>query len=331
MREITYAQALNEALREELLRDDRVFLMGEDIGVFGGAFAVTRGLIQEFSDERVVVTPISEAAIAGAAIGTALTGMRPVAEIMFIDFITIAMDQIVNQAAKARYMFGGKAEVPVVIRTQGGTGRSWAAQHSQSLEAWFIHVPGLKVVMPSTPYDAKGLLKSSIRDDDPVVFIEHKQLYNTKGPVPEEEYTIPLGSADIKREGKDVTVIATSMMVRKVLAVADRLAGEGIEIEVIDPRTLVPLDVGMIVSSVRKTGKVLIVQEACKRGGTGAEFTRVIMEEAFEYLDSPVKLLAGLDVPIPCSHVLEPKAIPQEDDIIAALRTLRRASSQVIQ
>jgi len=320
-KEITYREALNEALIEEMERDERVFLLGEDIALHGGAFQVTKGLLEKFGKDRVRNTPISEAAIAGCAIGAALSDLRPVAEIMYLDFTTLAMDQIVNQAAKLHYMFGGQRSVPLVIRVPGGSGgRGNAAQHSQSLEAWFMHVPGLKVIMPSTPYDAKGLLKTSIRDEDPVLFIEHKVLYNTKGEVPEEEYVVPLGLAEVKREGDDLTVIATSRMVLRVLAVAERLATEGINIEVIDPRTLVPLDIMTIVESVKKTGRVLIVEEDCRTAGVGAEILAQIVENAFDYLDAPVVRLAGLDVPIPYSTVLEKAAVPSEEDITQAIR-----------
>jgi len=323
MREITYAQAIREALREEMARDDSVFLMGEDVGRYGGAFGVSYGLVDEFGEERVRDTPISEAAIMGAATGAALVGMRPVAEIMFMDFTTIAMDQLVNQAAKLRFMFGGKAKVPLVLRTPGGSGTGAAAHHSQSLEAWFVHVPGLKVVMPSTPYDAKGLLLASIRDDNPVVFVEHKLLYKTRGPVPEEEYTIPLGVADVKRPGKDVTIVATSIMVPRVLEAADALAEEGIEVEVVDPRTLKPFDDETVTRSVVKTGKVLIVHEACKTGGMGAEIAaRIVESEAFDYLDAPVTRLAGLDIPVPYNRTLERHMVPQVESIVAAAKRL---------
>jgi pyruvate/2-oxoglutarate/acetoin dehydrogenase E1 component len=323
MRELRYVEAIREALRQEMRRDERVFLIGEDIGVYGGAFGVTDSLLEEFGPERVIDTPISEQAIIGVAVGAALVGMRPVAEIMFMDFVTLAMEQIVNQAAKIHFMFGGAASVPIVIRTPAGAGTGAAAQHSQSLEAWFAHVPGLKVVMPSTPYDAKGLLISAIRDDNPVIFIEHKLLYRTKGFVPEEEYTIPLGTAEIKREGRDVTVIATSLMVIRALAAAEKLAQEGIEVEVVDPRTLKPLDVETILKSVMKTGRVLIVHEAPLTCGFGAEVSARISEsEAFYYLNAPIRRLTGLDVPIPYNRNLERSVIPQEEDIIRAVREL---------
>lgn len=323
MREITYAEAIREALRQEMQRDPNVFLMGEDIGIYGGAFGVTLGLLEEFGFERVRDTPISEGVIAGAAAGAALTGMRPVAEIMFMDFTTLAMEQLVNQAAKTRYMFGGKAKVPMVLRTPAGSGTGAAAQHSQSLEAWFVHVPGLKVVMPSTPYDAKGLLISAIRDDNPVIFVEQKLLYRTKGPVPEEAYTVPLSVAEVKRTGRDVTVVATGVMVMRALAAAEKLAQEGIEVEVVDPRTLKPYDAETITQSVSKTGRVLIVHEAYKTCGFGAEIAAMISEgPAFAYLNAPIRRLAGLDIPIPYNRTLEYHAVPQEENIIAAVREL---------
>ena len=299
MREITYAQAINEAMCQEMRRDKDVFLMGEDVGIYGGAFGVSVGMVEEFGEDRVRDTPISEAVIVGAGAGAAVTGMRPITEIMFSDFTTIGMDALVNQAAKMRYMFGGKAKVPMVLRTPGGSGTGAAAQHSQSLEAWFCHVPGLKVVIPSTPYDAKGLLAAAIRDDNPVVFIEQKLLYRKKGVVPEEEYTIPLGVGDIKREGKDLTIITYGRMVPTCLTVAENLQKEGIDIEVVDPRTLVPLDRDLLINSVKKTGRVLIVHEACQTGGFGGEMAAIIADsEAFFYLDAPIKRLGGLDVPI---------------------------------
>lgn len=322
MKEITYREAVRESIREEMKRDKNVVLFGEDVACHGGAFKVSEGLWKEFGNEQVTNTPLSEAAIAGMAIGSALTGIRPIAEIMYIDFITIAMDQIVNQAAKIRYMFGGKAKLPLVIRTQGGGGRSNAAQHSQSLEVWFVHIPGLKVVMPSTPYDVKGLLKTSIRDDNPIIFIEHKMLYNIKGPIPEEEYLIPLGKADIKRQGKDVTVVATSMMVHKALKAAEILAKDGIDIEIIDPRTLVPLDEDTIINSVKKTGKMVVVHEACVRAGIGAEITSIVVEKAFDYLNSPIKRVGSLDVPTPYCPILEREVIPDEEDIINAVKDI---------
>lgn len=322
MRVITYRDAIREAIREEMLRDKRVFILGEDIGVYGGAYAVTKGLLDEFGSERVRDTPMSEAVIIGAATGAAAAGTRPIAEIMYIDFITSAMDQLVNQAAKMRYMFGGKVEVPMTIRTQGGTGRSSAAQHSQSLESWFIHVPGLRVVLPSTPYDAKGLLKTAIRINDPVLFIEHKLLYTTKGEVPKEEYTVPFGVADIKRAGKDLTLITYSRMVLFALEAANELEQLGISVEVIDLRTLNPLDINTILTSVKRTNRVIIVEEDCKTGGTGAEISAQIVEKSFDYLDAPIYRVAGKDTPIPCSPALERAAIPSKEDIIEAAKRL---------
>jgi len=322
MREITYREALREGLREEMQRDESVFLLGEDIAEFGGSYKVTQGLFEEFGPDRVRNTPISEAAIAGASLGAALLGMRPVAEYMYIDFSLLALDQIVNQIAKARYMFGGKAKAALVIRTQGGAGRSSGPHHAQSLEAWFCHIPGLKVVMPSTPYDVKGLIKSSIRDDDPIIFIEHKLLYNEKGSVPDEEYLIPIGKADIKREGKDVTIVATSLMVTKTLNAAERLARDGIEAEVLDPMTLVPLDEESILQSVRKTGRLVIVHEACRRAGYGAEIAAIVAEKALYDLDAPIKRVAAFNTPIPFAPKLEGFVIPDEQAIINEVREL---------
>ena len=325
MSEITYAQAIRDAMSEEMRRDENVFLMGEDVGLYGGAFGVSVGMFQEFGEERVRDTPISEAVIAGAAAGAAVTGMRPIAEIMFSDFTTISMDQLVNQAAKMRYMFGGKAKVPMVLRTPGGSGTGAAAQHSQSLEAWFCHVPGLKVVIPSTPYDAKGLLKAAIRDDNPVIFIEQKLLYRKKGEVPEEDYIVELGKADVKREGKDLTIITYGRMVPTCLAVAEELAKEGIDIEVVDPRTLLPLDKDTLIQSAKKTGKVLIVHEAVQTGGFGGEIAAVISDsEAFFYLDAPIKRLGGLDVPIPYCPELEKNVVPTEERIKETIYTLMK-------
>jgi len=320
MREITYRQALQEALREEMQRDEAVFLLGEDIAEFGGSYKVTAGLLDEFGAERVRNTPISEAAIVGAALGAALVGMRPVAELMYVDFCAIAMDQIVNQVAKVRYMFGGKAKASLVIRTQGGAGRSSAAQHAQSLEAWFMHVPGLKIAQPSTPYDAKGLLKTAIRDDNPVMFLEHKLLYPVQGPVPEEEYLIPFGVADIKRAGIDVTVVATSRMVHRALAAAEKLAEEGIDAEVIDPRTLNPLDEETILTSVRKTQRLVIAYEAYERGGVGAEIAALVANKALDYLDAPIERVASLNTPMPFSPKLENYVVPTEERIMAGIK-----------
>ena len=327
MREITYAQAINEAMSEEMRKDENVFLMGEDVGIYGGAFGVSVGMFEEFGEERVKDTPISEAVIAGAAAGAAVTGMRPIAEIMFSDFTTIAMDQLVNQAAKMRYMFGGKAKVPMVLRAPGGSGTGAAAQHSQSLEAWFCHVPGLKVVVPSTPYDAKGLLKAAIRDDNPVMFFEQKLLYRTKGEVPEpdEDYIVELGKADVKREGTDLSIIAYGRMVPLCLEVAKNFEKKGVSIEVVDPRTLLPLDKDTLIASAKKTGRVLVVHEACQTGGYGGEIASVIGDsEAFYYLDAPIKRLGGLDVPIPYCPELEKQVVPTIEKVTQAVEELLR-------
>ncbi len=323
MRELTYLEAIREALRQEMQRDERVFVIGEDVGAYGGAFGVTLGLLEEFGPERVIDTPISELAIAGTITGAALVGMRPVGEIMFMDFITLASEQIVNQAAKIHFMFGGKTAVPWVLRTPMGSGTGAAAQHSQSLENWFVHVPGIQVVAPATPYDAKGLLIQAIRDDNPVLFVEHKLLYKTKGPVPEAPYTIPLAQAEVKRPGRDLTIIATSIMVRRALEAAEQLAPEGIEAEVVDPRTLKPLDEETVIASVCKTGKVLLVHEACKTGGYGGELAAVIAgSAAFDYLEAPILRVAGRDMPIPYNRTLEAHTVPQVADIVNAARRL---------
>ncbi len=322
-RELTYAEAVREAIDLAMARDERVFLVGEDVGVYGGAFGVTDGLYQKYGPERVRDTPISEAVIAGVATGAALTGMRPIAEIQFMDFITLSMEQLVLQAAKLRFMLGGKVQVPFVLRTPAGAGTGAAAQHSESLENWFVHVPGLKVVMPSTPADAKGLLLASIEDPNPVIFVEHKLLYRTKGAVPEGYYTIPLSRTEVKRTGCDLTIVATSLMVVRALEAAERLAKEGVEVEVVDPRTLKPLDAEPIIRSVCKTGRVLIVHEACKTGGFGGELAAVIAEsEAFDYLDAPIRRLAGLDIPVPYNRELERRMVPQVEDIVDAARRL---------
>jgi pyruvate dehydrogenase E1 component beta subunit len=324
-RELSYAEAVREGLRQAMERDERVFLLGEDIGVYGGAFGVTGDLIHRFGPDRVIDTPISELGIAGAAIGAALTGMLPVAEIQFSDFITLSMEQLVNQAAKIRFMFGGKASVPMVLRAPGGSGTGAAAQHSQSLEAWFAHVPGLKVVQPATPYDAKGLLLAAIRDPNPVLIFEHKLLYKTKGPVPEEPYEVPIGQARVCREGMHATIIATSVMVSRALAAAERLAEEEIDVEVIDLRSVRPIDRDTIITSVCKTGRVVIVHEAVLTGGIGAEIAAIIAgSDAFDFLDAPIRRLGGRDIPIPYNPVLERSAVPQEDDIVEATRRLVR-------
>ncbi|MDI3482096.1 MAG: acetoin:2,6-dichlorophenolindophenol oxidoreductase subunit beta [Tepidanaerobacteraceae bacterium] len=322
MRVMTYAEALREAMRNELKRDPRVFIMGEDVGRFGGCFGVTGNLVEEFGEDRVRDTPISEEAIAGAAIGAAATGMRPVAEIMFIDFVTVAMDQLVNQAAKMRYMFGGNISLPMVVRLPEGGGIQAAAQHSQCLEAWLTHVPGIKVVYPSDPQDALGLLISSIRDDNPVAFIEHKMLYSVKGEVSDENEPIPLGLAAVKRKGEDATVIATGYMVSKALKAAEELAKDGIEIEVIDPRTLFPLDKETIYGSIKKTHKVVIVTEEAKRGGWGGELAAQIAEEVFDYLDAQIVRIGALNTPIPFAKNLESYCIPSEVDIVNAVKSI---------
>jgi len=319
-RKIQYREAIQEALREEMKRDPNVFVMGEDVGLYGGAYGATRRLLEEFGPDRVRDTPISEATIGGAAVGAAMCGLRPVAEIMYVDFTPLAMDQIANQGAKNRYMFGGKTTVPMVIRTEGGAGRCIAAHHSQSLEALWVHFPGIYIVMPSTPYDAKGLLKAAIRDDNPVMFIEHKMLYGVEGHVPEEDYIIPFGVADVKREGSNVTVITYSRMVHRALEAAERLAGEGISAEVIDLRTLKPLDMETVAASVKKTGRVVGVTEACKTGSFVSELATRIQEELFDWLDAPVVRVCAADVPVPMSEPLEDAAIPSMDAIIAGIR-----------
>ncbi|MER3455756.1 MAG: alpha-ketoacid dehydrogenase subunit beta [candidate division GAL15 bacterium] len=327
MRELTLAQAIREALAEEMRRDPRVFILGEDVAEAGTPFRVLSGLVQEFGPQRVVDTPISEAGFVGIAVGAAMTGLRPVVDIMFGDFLTLAMDQIVNQAAKVHYMSGGKLKVPLVIRTTLGATRRSAAQHSQSLHAWFSHIPGLKVALPSTPYDAKGLLKTAIRDDNPVLFFEDKMMYQVKGPVPEGEYTIPFGVADVKRPGRHVTLVATSSMVYVALEAAELLQQEGIEAEVVDPRTTVPLDVDTLVRSARKTGRVVVVDEGHRRYGVTAEIAAVIAEEAFYDLEAPVRRVAALDVPVPFSPVLEDQTVPTPQQVAAVAREVCQASS----
>jgi pyruvate dehydrogenase E1 component alpha subunit len=324
-REITTSEALREAMRQALLADERVYLMGEDIGIYGGAFGVTMGLVEEFGEERVRDTPISEGVITGAAVGSAVTGMRPIAEMQFMDFVTLGMEQLVLQGAKIRYMFGGKASVPMVLRMPAGSGTGAAAQHSESLESWLVNVPGLKVVAPSTPYDAKGLLLAAIADNNPVMFVENKLLYKAKGPVPEQSYLVPLGKAAVRREGKDLTVVATSIMVVRALEAAARLAQEGIELEVIDLRSLKPIDSETIIASVKRTGRLLVVHEAPLIGGFGGEIAAMIAQsEAFAYLEAPIVRLGGADVPIPYSPKLEKAAVPQVDDILGAARRLVR-------
>ena len=322
MATMTFAQALNNAHKLEMQRDPNIYVAGEDVGVYGGIFGVTGGLLDQFGDKRVRDTPITESAIIGTAVGAAAAGLRPVIELMFVDFIGVALDQLYNQAAKMKYMFGGKAKLPITLRTTCGAGMGAAAQHSQCLEAWFMHIPGLKVVMPSTPYDAKGLLISAIRDDNPVVFLEHKMLYGTQGEVPEESYAIPLGKADIKREGKDITVVATSMMVGRALSAAEKLAGNGISLEVVDPRTLSPLDEETILNSVKKTHRLLIVHEEVKFAGSGAEIAAMAAEKAFDYLDAPIVRIGAPFTPVPFSPPLEQEFIPSEEKIIQAVKKM---------
>ncbi len=322
MRELTYWQALQEALQHEMRRDERVFLLGEDIGAYGGAFGVTRGLLAEFGPERVRCTPISEATIVGAATGAAVTGLRPVVEIMFMDFLTLTMDQLANHAAKFRYMYGPQVRVPVVIRTPAGGGRSYGATHSQSLEAWFLHVPGLKVLAPATPADAKSLLLAAIRDDNPVLFVEHKLLYATNGPVPESDEGGAIGVAAIRRAGGDVTIVAYSYQLGMALEAAEQLSHHGIEAEVIDLRSLAPLDTETIVASVRKTGRLVCVEEGTRTGGVGAEIAARVAEHAYEYLDAPIRRLATPDIPIPFSPPLEQAALPTRDVIVRTVREL---------
>jgi pyruvate dehydrogenase E1 component beta subunit len=319
-REIYYWEAIQEALREEMRGDENVFLLGEDIGVYGGAFGVTRGMISEFGWERVRNTPISENSIVGLAVGAALLGCRPVVEIMFMDFITLAIDQIVNHASKLSYIYGGSCKVPLVIRTPCGAGRSYGATHSQNLESLLMSVPGLKLVFPSTPYDAKGLLKTAIRDNNPVIFVEHKLLYGKRGFVPKDEYFLPFGEACIRKEGKDVTVISYSLMVQLSLEVAEELEGQGLSAEVIDLRTLKPLDSKTLIESVKKTGRAVIVEEGCKGGGVGAEIGMQILEGAFGYLDAPILRVAAKDIPIPYSPSLEKVTIPTKEDIKRAIK-----------
>jgi 2-oxoisovalerate dehydrogenase E1 component len=324
VRVISYAQALVEAMREEMLRDPRVFLMGEDVGLYGGAYGATRGLLQEFGDNRVLDTPISEATVGGAAVGAAMAGMRPVAEIMYVDFTPLAMDQIANQGGKNRYMFGGRTSVPMVIRTEGGAGRGIAAHHSQSLESLWTHFPGIYVVMPATPYDAKGLLKAAIRDDNPVMFIEHKMLYKEKGPVPEEDYIIPLGIADIKRAGRDITLVTYSRMVLRALEAAGLLEQEGIDVEVVDLRTLKPLDVDTIVRSVKKTGRLVGLTESYENTSFINEVLVQVNDLAFDWLDAPMVRVAAANVPVPRAEVLEDNAIPNVARIVEACREVVR-------
>ena len=324
MPEKFYWEAVRDAMAEEMRRDERVFVMGEDVGLYGGAYGATRGLFEEFGPDRVRDTPISEMAIAGSAVGAAMCGMRPVAEIMYMDFMTLAMDQFANQGAKNRYMFGGKTTVPMVLRTEGGAGRSIAAQHSQSLEAWFLHVPGIFLVTPATPYDAKGLLRTCIRDDNPILFVEHKMLYKTKGEVPDGDYAIALGEASVKREGRDVTVVSYSRMANVCEDACARAADDGIDCEMIDLRCLKPLDIRTVVESVRKTGRLLLVSEGCSTGNAVNEVAMRVTEHAFDHLDAPIMRLCAADCPVPMSPVLEDAMIPDEGRVLEAIRKLVR-------
>ncbi len=319
MREITYAEALREALREEMRRNANVILLGEEIGVFGGAYKVTRGLLDEFGPERVKDTPISEIAIAGAAVGLALTGLKPVAEIMYMDFLSICLDQLATQAAKIRFMSGGQLKVPMVLRTQYSLGRQHGSQHSQFFPAFFFQVPGLKVVLPGTPYDAKGLLKSAIRDENPVLFIECGVLYRTKGLVPEEEYTIPLGQAEVKRKGDDVTIVGVSRLVGEALSAAKKLEEKGVSAEVIDVRTLQPLDLDTIVESVKRTSRLIIASDDVRTGGVGSEISAAVLESSFDYLDAPIVRVACPEIPVPFSPSLEQMYMPSAEKIVQAV------------
>ncbi|MCL4863168.1 MAG: alpha-ketoacid dehydrogenase subunit beta [Caldilineaceae bacterium] len=321
-RVITFGEAIREAIAEEMRRDPRVFIIGEDVAETGTVFRVLQGLVDEFGKERVIDSPISEAGIAGLGVGAAMTGMRPIVDIMFGDFITLTMDQMVNQAAKTHYMSGGKLKVPMVLRTTMGATRRSAAQHSQSLHAWFSHIPGLKVALPATPYDAKGLMKSAIRDDNPVAIFEDKMMYTLKGPVPENEYTIPFGVADIKRLGNDITLVATSSMVHVALEVADRLAELGLSAEVVDPRTTIPLDKQTLVDSAKKTSRAIVIDEGYEQYGVTGEIASVIADGAFYYLDAPVKRMGAMNVPVPFSPVLEDQTVPTAEDVVEMAKTL---------
>ena len=322
VREITFGQAIREAIAEEMARDERVFVIGEDVAVAGSVFKVLVGLLDEFGPERVIDSPISEAGIAGIGVGAAITGMRPIVDIMFGDFTTLVMDQLINQAAKTHYMSGGKLKVPLVLRTTLGASRRSAAQHSQSLHVLFSHIPGLKVAIPATPYDAKGLMKSAIRDENPVVIFEDKMLYQQKGPVPEEEYTLPLGQADVKRTGEDITIVATSSMVYVALEAVEQLAAAGISAELIDPRTTLPLDVETLVQSARKTSRALVLDEGCQQYGVTGEIAAVIADGAFYYLDAPVKRIGAMNVPVPFSPALEDLTIPTVDDVVESVKAM---------
>ncbi len=324
MRTITYRDALREAIREEMLRDERVFIMGEDIAGYGGTYAVSKGLFEEFGEKRVRDTPLAEEVITGAAIGAAINGLRPILEIMTINFSLLASDMIINNAAKFRYMFGGQPSVPLVIRMPGGGGAQRGAQHSQMLESLYAHIPGLKVVMPATPYDAKGMLKSAVRDPDPVIFIEHELLYNVKGEVPDEgvEYTVPLNRGEVKREGRHVTLVTFSRMLHVTLQAAEDLAKEGIEAEVIDLRSVRPIDIDLLVDSVKKTNRIVIAEEGWKYYGTGQALAALIYEFAFDYLDAPIQHVTGADVPMPYSKPLERAALPNKGDVVKAIKAI---------
>jgi acetoin:2,6-dichlorophenolindophenol oxidoreductase subunit beta len=325
MREISYVEAVREALHQAMTADERVVVIGEDVAVYGGVFGATVGLLEKFGEARVIDTPISEAGIAGACIGMALTGLRPVGDMQFSDFILLSLEQLVHQAAKMPYMFGGAVKIPMVMRLPTGSGTGAAAQHSGNFEAWFAHIPGLKVAMPSNPYDAKGLLLSAIDDENPVMFFEHKLLYKTKGEVPEAMYRVPFGQTAHVRKGVHMTVVATSHMVSKCMAASEALAKDGIEIDLFDPRTIAPFDAEPILESVKRTGRLLVAQEAQATGGFAGEIiTRVVLSEAFDYLEAPPRRVAGLDIPIPYAKNLETAAVPQIDDIVAAARALRQ-------
>ncbi len=319
---LSYREALNQAMREEMRRDERIFLIGEEVGYYQGAFKVSKGFVEEFGARRVLDTPITEAGFTGLAIGAAMAGLHPIVELMTFNFGILALDQIVNNAAKLRYMSGGQLSAPVVIRGPGSAAHQLGAQHSQSLEAWFCHVPGLKVIAPATPHDAKGLLKSAIRDRNPIIFIEAQLLYATKGEVQEGEYTIPIGQAEIKRPGKDVTIVAYSKMLLLAMEAATQLAQQGIEVEIIDPRTLKPLDLDPIVSSVKKTGRLIIIEEGWRFAGLGAQITESVYSRAFDYLDAPIMRITGEDVPMPYTRPLEDAAIPNKDRVMAAVKEL---------
>lgn len=324
IKKITYREAIRLGMTEEMRRDENVIFLGEDIGVYGGAFGVSIGMIEEFGEERILDTPITEAAIVGTAVGAAATGLRPICEIMFMDFLTFSMDALVNQGAKMRYMFGGQTQVPMVLRLPAGSGTGAAAQHCQSLEAWLCHVPGLKVVTPSTPAQAKGLMKAAIRDNNPVCFIEHKLLYKTEGDVPlDEEFIIEIGKTFLERPGKDVTIITYGTLIPKAMEAATFLAEEGIEVEILNPVTLYPMDMKPIVASVMKTGRVIVAHEAAKTGGVGGEIVaRIAESEAFDYLNAPIIRLGGLDVPIPYNRELEAAVVPQKNDFVRAVYRL---------